>query len=125
MKQKVKHIFTKTFFTNPLTTTSHFAILNIKFSAERRKDNNMILFYTQFGTIINATDFNDIYADKQDGKPCIILDKCILGYYNESEIGEIIKWIFKELSKTRKAHENVGIIMPKEEIIDGEVTELN
>ena len=77
-------------------------------------------------TIINATNFDNIDVGKQDNKPCIVLDsKWVLGYYNDSEIGEIIKWIFQELSKTRKAHENVGIIMPKEEIIDGETTEPN
>lgn len=76
----------------------------------------MITFFTQSGAIVNATDFETIFAEPLNSIECQILldNKYVLGYYNNDEALTILKWIFNELGKTRKARENVNFVMPKE-----------
>ena len=76
---------------------------------------NRIIFLTQSRAIINATNFETIAVDNNQ----LLLDnKYVLGYYNSSEMANIIEWLTKELGATRKAREPLVFVMPLERNAD-------
>ena len=73
---------------------------------------NRIIFYTQQGAIINATNFSTISIENDK----LLLDNYyILGYYEVDELEEILQWLVTELGKTRKTREPLVFMMPKSE----------
>ena len=81
---------------------------------------NRIIFLTQSRAIINATNFETIAVDNNQ----LLLDnKYVLGYYNSSEMANIIEWLTKELGKTRKAREPMVFIMPLQTNTEGSADE--